>query len=578
MRRSQRVRKFISPLQIQPEQVIISAPSPVVPSPLTKRNKKNCNDNTLNDFLSDSSNFGDFTNSPCLPVSNPSTPRLGFVSASQFLPIHQSPELRQQQNEATFPTLDESLRCFGQVTPPCAQLPIETTPQGNPVPGTDFVEVEVSQFTPRVAERFISKFKSGTVQTSQRTGAKYVQRQRSMVNRNEENVMEDDVLFVAQVQECTSQYQRELEEAFDECEKSILNDKNNETNASCFNGISKIIWDEDGDDMMVGINTPSQAKKVIQTQTSHGAVQLAPVSSATFTEMGPFFGLPLKVKKLIKEFKGIDELYDWQKECLRLKTVLQRHNLIYALPTSGGKTLVAEILMLREIICRKKNVLFILPFVSIVQEKLLEISPFAVGLDFLVEEYAAGKGTVPPKKRRTKNSIYVATIEKGLALMDSLIDEKRADEIGLIVVDELHMIGERGRGGTLEILLTKVMLMNCNTQIVGMSATIGNLNEIADWLNADIYSRDFRPVELREYVKVGVDFFEVNQLAVRLDDAFEPVKTLNCNYTPGTLREDPDHLTALVAEEIPLNSVLIFCATKDNCVAVSKLLCKFLPL
>lgn len=61
------------------------------------------------------------------------------------------------------------------------------------------------------------------------------------------------------------------------------------------------------------------------------------------------------------------------------------------------------------------------------QEKVWALSPFAVQLDFLIEEYAAGKGTLPPRKRRKKKSVYIATIEKGLALMDSLIEAGRAN-------------------------------------------------------------------------------------------------------------------------------------------------------
>ncbi|XP_063708458.1 helicase POLQ-like [Culicoides brevitarsis] len=433
---------------------------------------------------------------------------------------------------------------------------------------TDFINFEgneTSIFTQKIISRLKSNESMHEVQYSQKTGAHYVQRQRGMVVINEENVIEDDISLCQNSQIYTSQFHRDLEKVFEDCEKSILQNKDESSEA--VKGISRIDWDEDvfGEEVSVAPNC-------VAPKTP----QLKPISSATFSSMGPFFGLPMKVKNLIKEFKGIDDLYDWQKECLQLRSVLQRSNLIYALPTSGGKTLVAEILMLREIKCRNKNVLFILPYVSIVQEKVMALSPFAVHLDFLVEEYAAGKGNCPPKRRRTKRSIFIATIEKGLALLDSLIAENRISEIGLIVVDELHLLGETGRGGTLEILLTKAMLVDKNVQIVGMSATIGNINEVAEFLNADVYTRDFRPVELKEFVKIGSEIVGINPMAAVIDEAFFPARTVDYGYSSEANKMDPDHIAGLVQETIPDESCLIFCATKANCENVALLLCKML--
>ncbi|KAF5286180.1 hypothetical protein FQR65_LT12938 [Abscondita terminalis] len=294
-----------------------------------------------------------------------------------------------------------------------------------------------------------------------------------------------------------------------------------------------------------------------------------------FKELGSFYGLPTQVGELLKKLKGIDELYDWQIECLNL-AVKERKNLIYSLPTSGGKTLVAEILILREILCRKRNAIFVLPYVSIVQEKVWSLSSLAVELDFLVEEYAAGKGNYPPKKRRHKNCVYVATTEKALGLVNSLFENDRLEELGLIVVDELHLIGDSQRGPTLEALLTKLMFITDSIQIVGMSATIGNLFDISQFLNAQVYRRNFRPIELIEYVKCGKKIAKVNYVA-DADYIFEIWRDTDFNaslYSDKLNQIDPDHIGGLVMETIPDGSCLVFCPTKKNCENVAKLLCK----
>ena len=63
-------------------------------------------------------------------------------------------------------------------------------------------------------------------------------------------------------------------------------------------------------------------------------------------------------------------LADWQDACLRLPSLCAGQSLLYSLPTSGGKTLVAEVLVLQQVLLKRRDVLLIVPFVSIAQEKV----------------------------------------------------------------------------------------------------------------------------------------------------------------------------------------------------------------
>ena len=50
--------------------------------------------------------------------------------------------------------------------------------------------------------------------------------------------------------------------------------------------------------------------------------------------------------------------------------------------------------------------------VSLTHKQVKSLTQFAVELGFLVEEYAASRGKIPPRSRRKKKSVYIATIEK----------------------------------------------------------------------------------------------------------------------------------------------------------------------
>ncbi|XP_053831905.1 helicase POLQ-like isoform X5 [Vidua macroura] len=290
-------------------------------------------------------------------------------------------------------------------------------------------------------------------------------------------------------------------------------------------------------------------------------------------DIGPFYGLPSKVKELFRQLRGIETLYEWQHDCLMLESLQQRKNLIYSLPTSGGKTLVAEIIILQELLCRQKDVLMILPYVAIVQEKVRGLSSFGIELGFLVEEYAGSKGRFPPIKRRIKKSLYIATIEKGHALVNSLIETERINDLGLVVVDELHMLGAGSRGAVLEITLAKILYTSKKTQIVGMSATLNNVGDLQKFLQAEYYTNNFRPVELKEYIKIRDTIYAVDS---KTQNGFAFSRLLNFKYSSNLEKADPDHIIALVTEVIPKYSCLIFCPTKKNSENVASMVSKYL--
>uniref|UniRef100_A0A1A8UVP5 Helicase POLQ-like n=1 Tax=Nothobranchius furzeri TaxID=105023 RepID=A0A1A8UVP5_NOTFU len=323
----------------------------------------------------------------------------------------------------------------------------------------------------------------------------------------------------------------------------------------------------------VKVSRTAELKEAVVSEEISVALQAMETISPETTDLGPFFGLPSKVKELMHKLRGIQNLYEWQETCLSLDCVQQRKNLIYSLPTSGGKTLVAEILILKELLCRKKDCLLVLPYISLVQEKVRGLASFGLELDFMVEEYAGSKGKFPPVKRRNNRSLYVATIEKAHSLVNSLIETSRLENLGLVVVDELHMLGDGSRGAVIEMTLSKVQYMSKTTQIIGMSATLGNIKDLQTFLKAENYTNDFRPVQLREYVKLSDSIYEVDP---KEENCFTFSRVLNFKYSSAMQKVDPDHVIALVTEVIPTHSCLVFCPTKKNCENVAGMICRYL--
>nr|CAD7409223.1 unnamed protein product [Timema poppensis] len=267
------------------------------------------------------------------------------------------------------------------------------------------------------------------------------------------------------------------------------------------------------------------------------------------------WGLPEPILKQY-ESRNVVSMFPWQVECLSHGHVLSGGNLVYSAPTSAGKTLVAEILTIKTVLERKKKALIILPFVSVVREKMFYFQDLLETSGVRVEGLMGGH-SIPGGFKSV--DIAICTIEKANSLINRLLEEGSINDIGIVVVDELHLLGDPFRGYLLELLLTKIRYMcltdsDVSIQVVGMSATLPNLPLLAQWLNADLYQTDFRPVPLQEFLKVGATVY--NREGKKLYDVQPKINIQN----------DPDHLIYLCLEAILAgHSSLIFCPTKVWC-------------
>jgi helicase len=200
-----------------------------------------------------------------------------------------------------------------------------------------------------------------------------------------------------------------------------------------------------------------------------------------------------KVKNVFKK-SGIYELYPPQEEAVTKGKILEGESLIASFPTAAGKTFVAEIGMLNVITKRLGKALYLAPLKALASEKVKDFRKW--------EEAGLAKVTQSSSDFDEADNwlerydIIVSTNEKA----DSLLRHKPKwlHKVKLIVVDEMHIIDDDTRGPTLEVFIAKIKQILPDVQIIGLSATIPNAQELANWLNANLVLSNWRPVKLKE--------------------------------------------------------------------------------
>ena len=193
---------------------------------------------------------------------------------------------------------------------------------------------------------------------------------------------------------------------------------------------------------------------------------------------------------------GIKELNPPQKKAVE-KGLLEYRNLVVASPTASGKTLIAELAFLKTIMEKRMKAIYIVPLKALAYEKYEDFSrykEFGVKVGMSVGDYDS------PDNWLANQDLIIVTVEK----LDSILRHNPiwTKEIGLVIADEIHLLNDPGRGPTLEVVLTKLK-KDTKSQIIGLSATINNAMDIAQWLDAGLVKSDYRPVKLYEGVYDG---------------------------------------------------------------------------
>jgi helicase len=171
--------------------------------------------------------------------------------------------------------------------------------------------------------------------------------------------------------------------------------------------------------------------------------------------------------------------------------VLRGESLLVCAPTASGKTLVATMAICS--ILGAGKALYVVPLKALAQEKYSEYQKLFENTDYTV---GIAIGDMDKSAQHlAKYDLILVTSEK----LDALLRHQVTwlAQVRTVVIDEIHLLNDTSRGPTLEIILTLLKIL-IQPQIIGLSATIGNPEELAKWLGGILVQDDWRPVQLKK--------------------------------------------------------------------------------
>lgn len=198
-----------------------------------------------------------------------------------------------------------------------------------------------------------------------------------------------------------------------------------------------------------------------------------------------------------KEAKAVFELLFPQRESIRTGQLLNPAHkaIVVNLPTSSGKTLIAEYRILQalnEFRERGGWVAYVAPTKSLVNQVCIQLKKDFSELDLIIEKASGAieldgfeQYLTEDNGSQTKFDVLVTTYEKLNLLVRQGLGTSDDRPMVLTIVDEAHNIEDQTRGLNLEFLLTTIKNDCREANFLLMTPDISNSPDVVDWLAGD---------------------------------------------------------------------------------------------
>lgn len=192
--------------------------------------------------------------------------------------------------------------------------------------------------------------------------------------------------------------------------------------------------------------------------------------------------------KPIEERESLYELWVSQRKAIEQGLFTKKQNFVVQMPTSAGKTFIAELFILNKLVNNpKKRCLYISPFRALATEKERDFGKILGKIGYSASSINGGYDQdIFQNVVYEHADILVATPEK-IDLL-SRLDDNFFDNIEGIVVDEGHIVGDISpRAALLEMLLSRIKMQKPGIAILFISAVMPkeNADEYSIWLSGN---------------------------------------------------------------------------------------------